>query len=84
MYSGLLTLIQLSLLETIFPPARQKECRVVILHKRLITPLEGKMIPALRVVAKKLPLGVARRSFGMTKPRFSRLDWWLFSHNSDN
>ena len=42
------------------------------------------MVPALRVVAKKPPLGVARRSFGMTKPRFSRLDWWFFTRNSDD
>jgi multidrug efflux pump subunit AcrB len=67
-----------------FRPARQKERSVVILHKRRITPLGGKMAPALRVVAKKPPLVVIRRSFGMTKPRSSRLDWRLFSHNSGN
>ena len=64
--------------------ARQKERGVVILHKRLITTLGDKMAPALRVVAKKPPLVVARRLFGVTKPRFSRLDWWLFSRNSND
>ncbi len=42
------------------------------------------MVPALRVVAKNVPLVVARRSFGMTKLRSSRLDWHIFSRNSDN
>ncbi|EDY86072.1 hypothetical protein GP5015_1982 [gamma proteobacterium HTCC5015] len=42
------------------------------------------MAPALRVVAKKAPLVVARRSFGFTKPRSLRLDWRFFCHNSDN
>ena len=40
------------------------------------------MVPALRA-AKKAPISAARRSFGMTKPRSSRLDWRVFSHNSD-
>jgi hypothetical protein len=34
--------------------------------------------PALRVAPEKAPLGVARRSFGMTKLHSSRLDWRLF------
>jgi hypothetical protein len=42
------------------------------------------MVPALRVVAKNVPLVVARRSFGMTKLRSSRLDWHIFSRNRDN
>jgi hypothetical protein len=42
------------------------------------------MVPALRVVDKNVPLVVARRSFGMTKLRSSRLDWHIFSHNRDN
>ena len=53
-----------------------------ILHKRLITQLEGKMAPALRVAAKKAPLGVASHLFGMTKLHSSRLEWQFFSHNS--
>lgn len=54
---------------------------MVVPHKRLITKLGAKLAPALRVVAKKAPLSVARRSFGVTKPLSSRLDWRLFSHN---
>ena len=42
------------------------------------------MAPALRVVAKKTPLVVACRSFGMTKHRSSRLDWRFFSRNRGN
>ena len=42
------------------------------------------MAPALRVEAKKAPLCVARHLFGITKPRFSRLDGRFFSHNSGN
>jgi hypothetical protein len=42
------------------------------------------MVPALRVVDKNVPLVVARRSFGMTKLRSSRLDWHIFSRNRDN
>ncbi|MCW4342959.1 MAG: hypothetical protein N0E48_06305 [Candidatus Thiodiazotropha endolucinida] len=30
---------------------------------------------------EKAPLGVARRSFGITKPLSSRLDWRFFRHN---
>ncbi|AKH69281.1 hypothetical protein IMCC21906_01604 [Spongiibacter sp. IMCC21906] len=42
------------------------------------------MAPALRVEAKKAPLCVARRLFGMTKLLSSRRDWRFFSLNSDN
>ncbi|MCW4345205.1 MAG: hypothetical protein N0E48_17880 [Candidatus Thiodiazotropha endolucinida] len=52
-----------------------------MLHKRMITPLGGKIAPALRVAPEKAPLGVARRSFGITKPLSSRLDWRFFRHN---
>jgi hypothetical protein len=38
----------------------------------MITPLGGKTAPALRVAPEKAPLGVARRSFGMTKLHYSR------------
>ena len=44
----------------------------------------GKMAPSLGVVAEKVPLVVARRSFGFTKLLSSRLDWRIFSHNSDD
>ncbi len=70
------------------------------LNERVTTQLGGKMAPALRVAAKKAPLGVAYRdvgqvrkqeavsfaprSFGTTKPRSARLDWRFFSHNADN
>ncbi|MCW4344569.1 MAG: hypothetical protein N0E48_14625 [Candidatus Thiodiazotropha endolucinida] len=62
-------------------PARQNERSVVILHERMITPLGAKTAPALRVVPEKAPLGVARRSFGITKLLSSRLDWRFFRHN---
>ena len=42
------------------------------------------MAPALRVEAKKAPLCVARRLFGMTKLLSSRRDWRFFSLNSNN
>ncbi len=41
------------------------------------------MGPALRVAPEKVPLGVARRSFGPTKPLSSRLYWRFFRGNSD-
>ncbi|MES9859732.1 MAG: hypothetical protein ABW138_02695, partial [Candidatus Thiodiazotropha sp. 4PDIVS1] len=34
-----------------------------------------KIASALRVTPEKAPFGVARRSFGVTKPLPSRLDW---------
>ena len=46
--------------------------------------IDKKVVPALRVVAPKAPLCVARRSFGITKLHSSRLDWRFFSHNSDD
>jgi hypothetical protein len=49
-------------------------CRLVILNKWLATTLGAKMAPALRVEAKKAPLCVARRLFGMTKLLSSRRD----------
>ncbi|MCW4344328.1 MAG: hypothetical protein N0E48_13410 [Candidatus Thiodiazotropha endolucinida] len=55
-----------------------------MLHERMTTPLGGKIAPALRVAPEKAPLGVARRSFGITKPLFSRLDWRFFRHNRAN
>ena len=61
--------------------ARRKKRSVVILHKRLTTQLKATIVPALRVEPEKAPLGVARRSFGMTKPRSSRLDWRFFRLN---
>jgi len=54
----------------------------VNLYKRLITPPGDKIAPALRVMPKKAPPGVAPHLFGMTKRRSSRLDWRLFGHNS--
>ena len=51
-------------------------------HEQLITPWGEKIVPALRVVPEKAPLIVARRLFGMTKLRFSRLDWHFFRCNS--
>ncbi|MEW8542968.1 MAG: hypothetical protein AB2693_05485 [Candidatus Thiodiazotropha sp.] len=45
-----------------------------MLNERMITLLGGKTAPALRVVPENAPLGVARRSFGITKPHSSRLD----------
>ena len=60
-------------------PARQSERGapqghlVVALHKRVITRLDNKTGPALRVVPEKTPSCVVRRSFGVTKPLFSRL-----------
>jgi len=50
----------------------------VSLYKRLLTQLDGKMGPALRVAPETAPLGIARCLFGMTKPRASRLDWHFF------
>ncbi|MEW8544311.1 MAG: hypothetical protein AB2693_12325 [Candidatus Thiodiazotropha sp.] len=47
----------------------------------MITPLGVKTAPALRVAPEKAPLGVARRSFGITKLLSSRLDWLFFRHN---
>ena len=63
----------------------------------MITPLGGKIAPALRVAPEKAPLGVtnmdvgkgreqdavsfARRSFGITKLLSSRLDWRFFRRN---
>ncbi|MEW8543959.1 MAG: hypothetical protein AB2693_10530 [Candidatus Thiodiazotropha sp.] len=61
-----------------------------MLNERMITLLGGKTAPALRVVPENAPLGVARRSFGITKPHSSRpegsalgvrLDWRIFRHN---
>lgn len=54
------------------------------LNERVTTQLGGKIAPALRVVAKCGPLGVAHRLFGMTKPYSARLDWSVFRHNADN
>jgi len=48
----------------------------------MITPLGGKMGPALRVEPEKAPYGVVRRSFGITKPLSSRLAWRFFRLNS--
>ena len=72
----------------------------MILHKRLLTQLDGKMAPALRVAYRdvgkqrekgygsfapeKAPLGVARCLFGTTKLRASRLDWRFFWGNSND
>ncbi|MEW8546139.1 MAG: hypothetical protein AB2693_21675 [Candidatus Thiodiazotropha sp.] len=47
----------------------------------MITLLGAKTAPALRVGPEKAPLGVARRSFGVTKPLSSRLDWRFFRPN---
>ena len=71
-----------------------------MLNERLITQLSGKMDPSLRVAPEKAPLGVAcmdagqgreqdalsfaRCSFGVTKPRASRLDWHFFRGNSND
>jgi len=43
----------------------------------------GKMGPALRVASEKAPRCVARRLFGVTKLRSSRLDWRFFRRNSE-
>ncbi|MCW4344620.1 MAG: hypothetical protein N0E48_14880 [Candidatus Thiodiazotropha endolucinida] len=50
----------------------------------MLTPLDGKIAPALRVAPEKAPLGVARRSFGITKLLSSRLDWCFFRRNRAN
>ena len=55
-------------------------------NKRLITPLDGKMAPALWVAAESVPLVVAPRSLGATKPHSSRpggvpLNWRAFRRN---
>jgi hypothetical protein len=63
----------------------------------MITPLGGKIAPALWAAPEKAPLVVtnmdvgkgreqdavsfARRSFGITKPHSSRLDWRFFRRN---
>lgn len=39
------------------------------------------MARAPRVAIEQTPLSVARRSFGVTKPLSSRLDWRLFNGN---
>ncbi|MCW4342543.1 MAG: hypothetical protein N0E48_04160 [Candidatus Thiodiazotropha endolucinida] len=52
-----------------------------MLNERMITLLGGITAPALRVVPENAPLGVARRSFGITKPHSSRLEWRIFRHN---
>ncbi len=49
-----------------FPSARQSERDVVVLHKRMITPLREKRDPALRVRSENIPYCVIRRSFGTT------------------
>jgi len=49
-----------------FRPARRRNKRdVVILLKRVTTPLDGNIVPALRVAPEKASLGVARRSLGI-------------------
>jgi hypothetical protein len=75
--SDLLPLVRFSLLEAILLPARQKERRVVIPHKRLIVPLKKKW----RWRLKNPPLVVTRRSLGMTTLRALCLGWQIFSHN---
>jgi hypothetical protein len=47
----------------------------------MITQLDEKIAPALRVEPEKSPLCVARRSFGVTKHLSSRLDWRFFRLN---
>jgi len=39
----------------------------------------GKIVPALRVVIKKTPFGVARHLFETTKPHSSWLVWRFFN-----
>ena len=56
---------------------------MVVPNKRLIAPFSGKRASALRVAPENAPLGVARCSFGMTKPRASRLDWRILRCNSN-
>ncbi|MEW8543103.1 MAG: hypothetical protein AB2693_06170 [Candidatus Thiodiazotropha sp.] len=59
----------------------------------MLTPLDGKIAPALWVAPRrkcpwgapeKAPLGVARRSFGITKLLSSRLDWCFFRRKRAN
>jgi hypothetical protein len=69
--------------EHFFCPTRRKTRGVVILHKRLTTQWGEKSAPALWVAPEKIPLGVARSLFGITKLRASRLDWHFFRHNRD-
>lgn len=78
MSQGSVDFSSLSLPETFFCQTRQKECRVVTPHKRLITPFGEKKVPALGVASKKTPLSVTHRSFGTTKLHSSRLDWCVF------
>ncbi len=65
----------------IFSPYKAEKRSVGTLHMRLTTPLKATIIPALRVEPETAPLGVARRSFGMTKRHSSRLDWHCFRLN---
>ena len=50
-------------------------------NKRLTTPWSGKCVPALRVEPEKVPLGVIRCLFSLTKRRASCLDWHFFRLN---
>jgi hypothetical protein len=67
------------LLEAIFVSGKAEKRRVADLHKRLTTPPGAKIAPALRVVAEKASIGVARRLFRMAKLLSSRLDRRFFS-----
>ncbi len=71
---GLFTLLEWPLLEGIFAFSKAKRVPYITIYKRLITKLGAKMCLALRVAAKKSPLVAARRSFGITKLRSSRLN----------
>ena len=72
---GLIPLWEAALPGLFFCPARRCERRVAGPHKRAATPPGGKIDPALWVESVTAPLIVTRRSFGITKPRSSRLDW---------
>ena len=86
------------LLAVIFPSGKAEGTRFGDSNKRLracpmsvasalgITPLDGKMAPALWVAPESAPLVVAPRLFGTTKPHLSRpggvpLNWRAFRRN---
>ncbi len=50
-------------------------------HRRSHPPLRGGPCSAPRTAPEKAPLGVACRSFGITKLHSSRLDWRFFRRN---
>jgi len=71
---GLVYLSNPPLLAAIFVSGKAEIADVDILHQQLTTQAGAKIVPALRVVAEKAPLRVARCLFRITKRLSSRLD----------